>query len=53
MGYLRYDQHEAPTLSSWLFPKAYPDAAFVQATLAQIPWYHLTLLEKVADEATR
>ncbi|MVN79257.1 DUF1016 family protein [Hymenobacter sp. HMF4947] len=36
------------------FAEAYPDAAFVQATLAQIPWYHhLTLLEKVADEATR
>lgn len=36
------------------FAEAYPDPAFVQATLAQIPWYHhLTLLEKVPDEATR
>lgn len=36
------------------FAEAYPDAAFVQATLAQIPWYHhLALLEKVPDEATR
>ena len=36
------------------FAEAYPDAAFVQATLAQIPWYHhLTLLEKVPDEAIR
>ena len=36
------------------FAEAYPDAVFVQATLAQIPWYHhLTLLEKVPDEATR
>ena len=36
------------------FAEAYPDAAFVQATLAQIPWYHhLALLEKVPDEAIR
>ncbi|GAB2470910.1 hypothetical protein GCM10011375_38420 [Hymenobacter qilianensis] len=32
----------------------YPNEAFVQASLAQIPWYHhLTLLEKVKDESTR
>ena len=36
------------------FAEVYPDSAFVQASLAQIPWYHhLTLLEKVPDEATR
>ncbi|QIL78282.1 MULTISPECIES: YhcG family protein [Hymenobacter] len=36
------------------FAHTYPDAEFVQATLAQIPWYHhLTLLEKVPDAATR
>ena len=36
------------------FAEAYPDAAFVQATLAQIPWYHhLTLLEKISDAPTR
>ena len=36
------------------FAETYPDPAFVQATLAQIPWYHhITLLEKVPDEATR
>lgn len=36
------------------FAEAYPNAAFVQATLAQIPWYHhLALLEKVPDEAIR
>jgi predicted nuclease of restriction endonuclease-like (RecB) superfamily len=36
------------------FAQAYPEEAFVQVTLAQIPWYHhLTLLEKVKDESTR
>ncbi|OUJ69070.1 PDDEXK nuclease domain-containing protein [Hymenobacter crusticola] len=36
------------------FAQAYADETFVQATLAQIPWYHhLTLLEKVKDAAMR
>ncbi len=33
---------------------AFPDEAFVQAPLAQMPWYHaITLLDKVADPAVR
>lgn len=36
------------------FAETYYNSAFVQATLAQIPWYHhITVLEKVPDEATR
>jgi predicted nuclease of restriction endonuclease-like (RecB) superfamily len=36
------------------FAKAYADSEFVQATLAQITWYHhITLLGKVKDESDR
>ncbi len=33
---------------------AFPDRAFVQGSLAQIPWYHaITLLDKVRDPTAR
>jgi hypothetical protein len=33
------------------FAKLFPDLEFVQATLAQITWYHnITLIGAVADE---
>ena len=36
------------------FAGAWPDAEFVQAVLAQLPWYHqLALLDKLPDPATR
>lgn len=36
------------------FAMAWPDAAFVQAVLAQLTWYHnVALIEKVKDVATR
>ena len=36
------------------FAEAWPDAEFVQAVLAQLPWYHqLALLDKLPDPATR
>lgn len=36
------------------FAEAWPDEAFVQEVLAQLPWYHqLALLDKLADGATR
>lgn len=36
------------------FAEAWPDAEFVQAVLAQLPWYHqLALLEKLPDPDTR
>ncbi len=36
------------------FAKVYPDSKFVQAVLAQIPWWHnLILLEKVKNEKER
>jgi predicted nuclease of restriction endonuclease-like (RecB) superfamily len=36
------------------FAEAWPDAAFVQEVLAQLPWYHqLALLDKLADSAAR
>lgn len=36
------------------FASAYPDEQFVQASLAQITWYHhITLLDKVKDEQER
>ncbi|GHU08171.1 hypothetical protein AGMMS50225_06310 [Betaproteobacteria bacterium] len=36
------------------FAEAWPDAEFVQAVLAQLPWYHqLALLDKLPDSETR
>jgi predicted nuclease of restriction endonuclease-like (RecB) superfamily len=36
------------------FAESYPDAEFVQASLAQITWYHhITLLDKVKDKNQR
>ncbi|OZA45389.1 PDDEXK nuclease domain-containing protein [Polaromonas sp. 17-63-33] len=36
------------------FSEAWPDAEFVQAVLAQLPWYHhLALLDKLPDPETR
>jgi len=36
------------------FAEAWPDAEFVQAVLAQLPWYHqLALLDKLPDPETR
>jgi predicted nuclease of restriction endonuclease-like (RecB) superfamily len=36
------------------FATAYPDEHFVQAVLAQIPWYHnITLVEKVKEPTAR
>ena len=36
------------------FAEAWPDAEFVQAVLAQLPWYHqLALLDKLPDISTR
>ncbi|MEQ1638078.1 MAG: PDDEXK nuclease domain-containing protein [Methylococcales bacterium] len=36
------------------FAEAWPDAEFVQAVLAQLPWYHqLALLDKLKTEAER
>jgi len=36
------------------FAQAWPEAEFVQAVLAQLPWYHqLALLDKLADSAAR
>ncbi len=36
------------------FAEAWPDAEFVQAVLAQLPWYHqLALLDKLANVETR
>lgn len=36
------------------FADAWPDAEFVQAVLAQLPWYHqLALLDKLPDAETR
>jgi len=36
------------------FAEAWPDAGFVQAVLAQLPWYHqIALLDKLADDETR
>jgi len=36
------------------FAEAWPDAEFVQAVLAQLPWYHqLALLDKLPDAETR
>jgi len=36
------------------FADAWPDAEFVQAGLAQLPWYHqLALLDKLSDQDTR
>lgn len=36
------------------FAEAWPDAEFVQAVLAQLPWYHqLALLDKLASPAER
>jgi predicted nuclease of restriction endonuclease-like (RecB) superfamily len=36
------------------FAQAWPDSAFVQEVLAQLPWYHhLALLDKLPDEAAR
>ncbi|MCK9609305.1 MAG: PDDEXK nuclease domain-containing protein [Methylomonas sp.] len=36
------------------FAEAWPDAEFVQAVLAQLPWYHqLALLDKLKSEAER
>lgn len=36
------------------FAEAWPDAEFVQAALAQLPWYHqLALLDKLSDPAAR
>jgi predicted nuclease of restriction endonuclease-like (RecB) superfamily len=36
------------------FAEAYPDETFVQASLAQISWYHhITLLDKVKDDKIR
>lgn len=36
------------------FAQAWPDAAFVQAALAQLPWYHhLALLDKLGTEDDR
>lgn len=36
------------------FAAAWPDEAFVQEALAQMPWYHhITLLDKVKDAAVR
>ena len=37
-----------PTLKNRSFAEAWPDSEFVQAVLAQIPWYHqLALLDKL------
>jgi predicted nuclease of restriction endonuclease-like (RecB) superfamily len=36
------------------FAATYPDEAFVQEVLAQMPWYHnITLVEKVKDPTAR
>lgn len=36
------------------FAQAWPDTEFVQAVLAQLPWYHhLALLDKLSDAPTR
>ncbi len=36
------------------FAAAWPDPAFVQGPLAQLPWYHqIALMEKLNDQATR
>lgn len=36
------------------FAATYPDEAFVQEVLAQMPWYHnITLMEKVKDPTAR
>jgi len=36
------------------FAEAWPDSAFVQEVLAQLPWYHqLALLDKLPDAASR
>ena len=36
------------------FAQAWPDAGFVQAVLAQLPWYHqIALLDKLSDAEAR